>query len=63
MATQFYGVPRGGNNPLAVVESGSTTSQDFEFAVDLTNNPTREQAYLALDAIKQKILGGIWPPA
>lgn len=62
MASRYYGLDKG-QTQINVVDGLSTNSTDFEFVVDLAQSPSREMAVLALDAIKNRILAGTWPPA
>jgi len=60
MAVQYYGINRGDGFTPVTVDS-STTSSDFEFAVDDTNTPTKEEAITALQKIIAEVMESDWP--
>lgn len=55
MASRFYGISVGGQQPKDVTESGSTTTSAVELSVDLTKCTDKLQVVLALDALKNYI--------
>jgi hypothetical protein len=62
MASRFYALDIG-DNEYEVSEGATTQSKTVEIAVDLADNATREQVFIAIDNIKNYILRDIWPPA
>jgi hypothetical protein len=62
MASRFYGIALGAN-AYEVEEDSSTNSTDIELAVDLTNNPTREQVINSMYNLMDYIMRDQWPPA
>lgn len=64
MATRRFGLSQGEvlENMTEAVGAAVTTDS-FEFTVDLSVNPTREQVLNALEYIEMYITKVNWPPA
>lgn len=61
MASKYFGLNHGlatYNNPQAITVGTSTGSTDIELRIDLTKSITTEEAALACDVIKNRILTG-----
>lgn len=65
MASRFYGVSVGGQQPADVSESGSTTSRSVELQLVYdASGMTKQGALNAIEAIKNYIIAvDSWPPA
>jgi hypothetical protein len=64
LAQKQYSVPLGGKKGDVVVASGSDISTyAVRVIIDDTNTPSKAQALEALDAARQRITEGTWPPA
>jgi alanine dehydrogenase len=65
MAARFYGVAQGGKLAKDVTEALTTNSAQYEFQIANTTatSASKQEALLALEAIKQYIIGDTWPPA
>jgi hypothetical protein len=63
MATRKYSADIGCTKETVTDGVGSATTTGIECTFDLAKVDTREHAVLALEAITEYILNGIWPPA
>jgi hypothetical protein len=62
MASRFYALDLGGNE-YEVAEGAATQSKTVEIVIDLDDNPTRADVFVAIENIRNYILRDVWPPA
>jgi len=63
MATRKYSLDKGKTKNAVTDASGSATTVTAEFTIDLADAPTKRDAILALEAIRDYIQEHKWPPA
>lgn len=63
MATRLYSTDIGAQALSVTDAAGSGTTKGIECTFDLAKVTTKEQALMGLEAFKEYIVNGIWPPA
>ena len=63
MASRYYGADVGDSIASDITEAASTTGKSLQLTVDMAVFTTELSVVNALDAIKNKIKAGHWPPA
>lgn len=62
MTVSYYGADIGARFPVDVLEALSTTGKNIELALTVEQIPSKEDAILALEAIKLFIVQDDFPP-
>jgi len=61
MATLWIGINRDQEDWQAATSTSATTGREIELVVNVTNVTKRDDVIIALDAIRDEILTGVWP--